>query len=646
MNIPLADLPQDAQDYLVWLSQLDPAVAEAEVEKLWTQDYDRVPVDMETFCYDPHYLGYEGNVLWPKLFDDLCDLFAPTADGKPKVEVVCAGGIGWGKTKFGAFVLLRSLYELSCLRTPQIFHKISTTSPIVYVNLSVTGAQAENAFFTEVTNMLEGSPYFRENLKPVFGHDEKTRKIFPKNVHLCCGNSSEMSVIGLNAVFAALDEANFLISAKRSRKEISANEMDHALVLYNAIKRRIKARFMMSPQYPGKVVLMSSTTFPDDFIERHIEKVKNDPQVKVMRYAQWETRPDEFLKGKKWFRVAVGGQMTLSKMLDVEDKTPEGTREVLIPEIYREDFDRDLEGSIRDIAGIATISVTPFIHRRDLVKGCSERDKTLAHPFTAYTTSLQDGAHLLPAHLATQVERERKVQHRMGHWKVEKYKVWQPLREPGEMRYMHFDQALNRDAYGVAMGFVSKWVNITRTTPMGTSYVERLPHITIEMMLAVKAPPSGEIIFSQVRELAMQIRDLGFSFARLSWDQYQSVDGQQIMSSQGFITDRISLDKETTGYDALKSAIYDGRIDYYPHPVFLSEVVSLQFDREKGKIDHPPHGSKDVADAVAGVVASIMLDAAKNIQPTPSDYLGSHEPEDKPSVEPDPEQLHEWMYKE
>ena len=35
------------------------------------------------------------------------------------------------------------------------------------------------------------------------------------------------------------------------------------------------------------------------------------------------------------------------------------------------------------------------------------------------------------------------------------------------------------------------------------------------------------------------------------------------------------------------------------------ELISLERDLEKGKIDHPPGGTKDVADALAGVVRGL-----------------------------------------
>jgi hypothetical protein len=39
----------------------------------------------------------------------------------------------------------------------------------------------------------------------------------------------------------------------------------------------------------------------------------------------------------------------------------------------------------------------------------------------------------------------------------------------------------------------------------------------------------------------------------------------------------------------------------------LNEMVRLEKDPKTGKIDHPPHGSKDCAHAVAGVVHGLTM---------------------------------------
>jgi hypothetical protein len=54
------------------------------------------------------------------------------------------------------------------------------------------------------------------------------------------------------------------------------------------------------------------------------------------------------------------------------------------PMDFKNAFDKDPEGSVRDYAGISTLSVTPYIVRRDLVATMFQAAEQagLKHPFT------------------------------------------------------------------------------------------------------------------------------------------------------------------------------------------------------------------------------------------------------------------------
>ena len=81
----------------------------------------------------------------------------------------------------------------------------------------------------------------------------------------------------------------------------------------------------------------------------------------------------------------------------------------------------------------------------------------------------------------------------------------------------------------------------------------------------------------------------------------------QILFQRGFIVHYQSMDKDTNAYDFTKQAFYDGRIQAPAHPKAQREMVTLEIDTKKGIIDHPPHGSKDVSDSMAGVVHGLTI---------------------------------------
>ena len=98
-------------------------------------------------------------------------------------------------------------------------------------------------------------------------------------------------------------------------------------------------------------------------------------------------------------------------------------------------------------------------------------------------------------------------------------------------------------------------------------------------------------------------------------------------NSEVFSMDKLPSNKEGHPHTYLRQAILENRISYYHHPHMLAEVINLQRlmlptttaqnPKMRWKVDHPPQmldldgnkvrGSKDVADALGGVVRHCMV---------------------------------------
>jgi hypothetical protein len=121
-------------------------------------------------------------------------------------------------------------------------------------------------------------------------------------------------------------------------------------------------------------------------------------------------------------------------------------------------------------------------------------------------------------------------------------------------------------------------------------------------------------------------------------DQYNSADTMQKFAVKGIEAERLSLDRTMDPYDTLKAAIYESRVHMYQYKPARDELQALQRDNVKNKVDHPQKGSKDVSDAVAGVVFSLTtnyrggpLDIVKGI----SSYGGMDAEEQRVMVKRD-----------
>jgi len=170
-------------------------------------------------------------------------------------------------------------------------------------------------------------------------------------------------------------------------------------------------------------------------------------------------------------------------------------------------------------------------------------------------------------------------------------------------RFAHIDLSVSKDSAGVAMGHVPQFVNMHRG-----DHVEKLPVIQMDLTLEVVPPKGGEIEFENIRRLMYVIRDkLGIPLKWISFDSYQSRDSMQILDNRGFVVGYQSMDADTHAYDMTKTAFYDRRLWLPEHHKAQHEFVTLEFDPQKNRIDHPPHSSKDVSDAIAGVVIGLTM---------------------------------------
>lgn len=575
------------------------------IDAMGAAEYKREPVDMRTFVHDEYYLGNTCDTLYPVLLDDLTDLFEGGYH-----ESIWTGSIGYGKTFASSIGVCRILYEISCMNNPHKSFGLATDSNISIVALSVNEALAIKVVFENVATKIKASPYFQEHFP--FEPTKKELR-FPGNVWVAARATTDGSVLGLNTISAIMDETNFLHKSKQARAADKRwGAQDSAEKLYAAIKRRMKSRFEKKGRLPGMIFIVSSKNTNDDFTERRIQAAKTDPSVWVRDYSLWDVKPDAYLDASR-FWVLVGNEQLPSRILDdqelaeMEGDIPEGCVLVDVPEDFRMDFESDLEGAIRDIAGISTVSVSPFIQRREKIYEAVDDRK---HPFTTLSYD--------PIHKG-----QFKWEEMVTDSPAPKYRamypdkrLW-PIINPDAKRHVHIDPSLNSCATGFCMAHVGGLKDVVRRSDEGRQYVERSPVYIVDLILQIIPPPGGEIVLGDVRHIVYMLAEHGYLITHVTYDSYQSADSVQKLKSKGYGSELISMDLTPEPYDTLKAALYENRVYYYKYPPLLDELKSLQEDRsgKKRKIDHPQGGSKDCSDALAGVVFTLSRKALT--QPLP-----------------------------
>jgi len=491
--------------------------------------------------------------------------------------------IGWGKSFFMELGLVWHLYLLSCYKNPQLFFKLSPASKIALTIISITEKQAKSNMFFAIKQMIKQIPYFKEN----YMFDDKRASeslLFQNGIELFSGSSAISSTIGLNIYSAALDEANFFKNIQNSkRSKESGGDYDEALALYNNLLKRQESRFLKYGLKPGVLYIGSSRQFPNDFTEQRIKIAREvgDTTTHILDYNLWTMCPDKY--STETFLVEVGQLNKKSRILDGHETDISG-QIIKVPIDFKSKFHKDLNNSLRDLAGVAVYSVQPFFAQKEYV--VKMFDPSIKRIFSV------DKATLSP-----------KPEYQVSE------KILKTVPEfPDKPRYVGMDIGLKKDRFGFSMGYIESMVYqekefFNEETQKMDFVKERVPKIVIEMVLEIYPEREfGEVELSRVRFLIFQLKKLGYNIRYSSADGFQSKDMDQILRRKGINHEYISMDKTTEPYETARQMIYNGNVRCIYHQKLEEEMFLLERDYVNDKVDHPVRFSKDISDAVCQVI--------------------------------------------
>lgn len=577
---------------------MEEGVERSAVDLLWEIDYKWKPVDIETFLFDEFYLGAIGPSLYDRWLKDLKLVFDP---GSKTFEWIFVGSIGCGKTTVAMVSLIYLLYKLSCLRDPHAFYDLGKGSNIIIGVYSRTKDQVERVGYSKLRNLVLDSPYFIEKFPYV---PDKTSVIeFYNSEIMVASGSRGFHALGQDVFALAIDEVNFMQTRKvKKAGGVLEEEASQAYDLYHQTLTRVKSRFVQEGGgAPGMVFLMSSRQHKTSFLEEHMRTQRESGSIRkgkthISDYNLWEVNPKKYANSPR-FRVEVGNQLYPSRVLK-EDMVPrKGVEIVEVPEEFRDDFESDVDQALRDIAGVATFGMYNFFRNRVKIRDCI--DEKRSHPFTRDT--LRIGLY--------------------DDWQLEDFfkpeeifqivgGTYRPRRNTGSPRYVHVDIAYKQDAAGLVIGHMAGRKKIKRVRSDGSHYTEKLPYIDIDLMIRVKvSEDETEFDISRLRTFILSLIDMGMPLRMVTADGFQSVWFIQEFKKRGYKDSKVlSIDRDSSKYATLKQCINEERMVYYEYPPLINELQELEYNLEVDKVDHPPKGSKDVADCLAGVAYGIMAD--------------------------------------
>lgn len=488
------------------------------------------------------------------------------------------GAIGIGKTTMASIILPYMTHWVLCLRDPQGFYDLLPGSRIAFMQMSTSEDQAVETVFGDIKARIEHSRWFNQS----YPYDNKFTKQmrFPqKDIWILPGSSLETAFEGYNILGGILDEAD---SHKVTK------EKDYADVGWDTINSRIDSRF----QDRGFLLTVGQMKKANGFAKKKYEELNRDPEnAHTVRMTIWESLgwdhksyqkadgsgPDYFWYDKSRKEIVPN---TLAELIDAETDNL-----IKVPTVYKKAFETNPEKALRDLAGIPPATGDPFISLVYKIEDCVTRWKE-RYPDRPSPVN------------------EDPVQALFADWFV----ATDPLK-----RVLSLDMAYSADgdALGMSMGHVAELV----TNEEG----EEKPHIVVDFMMRLKAAPGSEILFQDVRRRIYDLRDKRkFRIRRVTMDGFQSTDTRQQLMKNKIDVEYLSVDKSKLPYEDLRDAIYEDRLDLPPYVTYYEvggtekgqiAVKELSEIEDTGrKIDHPVNGSKDVADTLAALVTTLMVD--------------------------------------
>ena len=488
-------------------------------------------------------------------------------------QAMFTGAIGIGKTTFASIALPYMAHWCLCLKDPQGFFELLPGSRIAFMQMSTSEKQAKEVLFGDIFARIKHSKWFE---KYPFDPKFTSQVRFPKDIWIVPGDSSDTTFEGYNILGGIIDEMD---SHKVTEKK------DYALDGYNTIRNRITSRFGNR----GLLILIGQMKKSVGFAaNKYAEFLESGPEqgYYAKKLTIWDSlgwnkflKADNVTRDSFWFdlkRKCIIPDMLAAIM--PEDSVME------IPTVYRKDFEGNPEQALRDHAGIPPMVGDSFISMIDKVDSCRDR----WHSRFGVAES------------PVGINLNRPV-----------FAEW--FTAPDTLkRAVHIDIAYSAagDAMGIAMGHVRELKEVDD---------EYKPVIVIDCLIRIRPLPGQQIILSEMRDVIYFMKNkLGFNIKRVTLDGFQSTDTLQQLRKKKFSATYLSVDRQILPYHDLREAIYEERLEFPKYMTFkkngdikqveIARDEILQLIDDGKKIDHPPGGSKDVSDAMAGVVSTLMGD--------------------------------------
>ena len=570
---------------------------------LYELDYKERPVSVDQFLDDPTFLGKStenGRAVYPVWRESLTELMLEDSKWLP----IFTGAIGTGKTRAaGAYGLPYVMHRILCLKDPWVYFNLAGGGKLSIVFFNLTKTLGSSTSYQILQSHLLKSPWFLKH-GTVRGMKDPYLDIPVFDYLLASPYAKGFGTLGHDVIAGIMDEVD-------SPNE-SDNQKNRVLEAYNNTSRRFTSRFVdpTSNETLGKLFIVSSKQETVSFLSTFIVEKQSSPEVYIKDISIWEAKAGSVLYSGVKFYVMVGDAYTGSKILDTPEDVLEAQRSefrvIEIPVEYKDAFISDMIGSLRDLAGVSVESsrLSKLFTSEQMLDDCYDNTKQNPVKKSTIMVGLKDKADLT------------------------KYIDFSKIRVPRNYpRFIHCDIAYSGegDALGLGMSCVSGWSKMNVELDDGNIETRKMPVVETDFTLRLKGKPGDQIDLSCVRRFVLDLRLLGFNIGKFTSDhRAMSTDTLQILNNAGIPTDYMSLDKTAENYLLYRDLVIERRWISHKDNYLHFELVNLDYDKIKNKVDHPDKvvkvvflqdgdskevvltGSKDKADGVVGSVVAAL----------------------------------------
>lgn len=502
-----------------------------------------------------------------------------------------------GKTTLAVIGLAYDLHRLLLLKSPQSKFGHPDTTIIATALFTATKSVGGMVLYQQMLDLIQASPFFRK-----FYHPKPNRPevwFTSKNIGVVSG-SRFTDALGMAIIQGIIDEANF--------QNVRVNQVQDS---YNNIQRRIESRFTgLGNKLPCRLWTLSSKNDSASFLEELINKNRDKSHVKIIEASRWEVMEFRGLYSGKKFRVFMGDEHKDPFIVAKGQAIPNSvdpSRIIDVPEEFYHNFEEDILGSLRDIAGCSTTSkMNLFRSEEQFSSALYATPKSVTQDIIRL--DMKEDGNQIKDYLA------------QGFWDV-------VMKSKATPHFLHLDLSLTTDRTGIAMCHAHGNREVPRVDPMtGRRYYVQELMVLHDFAFAIEAMPGEEIPYWKILDFIVFLRAVGINLGGINpenqsrsslnsydkrlgtglitADSFQSADMGQRLQKQGFEFQSMSVDRTKAPFHAYKRAVLDGRVLTPRSEQLVKELlhvadVGQKFDHPK-KFKDGTTGSKDILDSVVG----------------------------------------------